>query len=268
MRNNLHYVKIKRDKIGVCNICGKESKLSWDHVPPKGAIIYDDVIISSISNNFIEVEKPPRELSQNGMKFRTICSDCNSLVGSKYDSTFNDFIHRLCTLIEENLGKLMTIEIDVDIELLLKSIFAHMLSAKSEIEHTVPDTFMREYLLNNKDISNINIHYWFYPFAINQVIRDILISKISSGNSAFLSILKLYPIAFLVTDSNMYSGLLPRLNDFYNNFERSKSILQFDLTRVFDYRWPLISDNDTIFAGGQSINSSVIAIPRVKGNIK
>ena len=34
----VHYVKVKRDKVDHCNICAKQTTLCWDHVPPQGGI--------------------------------------------------------------------------------------------------------------------------------------------------------------------------------------------------------------------------------------
>lgn len=267
MGDNLHYVKIKRDKIGQCNICGKESTLSWDHVPPKGSIISSDVEIITIANSFNEIENPPREMSQNGMKFRTICPECNNLIGSKYDVVFNDFIKRLIISIKNEFEKTKFIEIGVNIEVLVKSIFAHMLAAKGEIENTVPDSKMKEFLLEDKDFEYFNIHYWFYPYYVNQVIRDILVAKINVHDNALVSVLKLYPIAFLVTDSNLFLGDIPRLNDYYDDISDNSIVIKFDLSKFYDFRWPIIVDNNTLIAGGQSLNSSVFAIPRNRGNI-
>jgi hypothetical protein len=262
MKNSLHYVKVKRDREGICNICGKESLLSWDHVPPKGSIVYDDVEVISIANSFVEIENPPKEFSQNGMKFRTICSDCNNLIGSKYDIVFNNFITRLISKVGENFEQLSPFVIDVNLESLIKSIFAHLLAGKGEIENTVPDIRMREFLLQKSDLSNINIHYWFYPFTINQVIRDILIGKIFDGKNALVSIMKLYPVAFLVTESDMFLECLPRLNN-YEFKEDGESIIEFDISKFYDYMWPIVVDDSTIIMGGQSINSSVISVPRL-----
>lgn len=262
MKNSLHYVKTKREKVGICNICGKEGKLSWDHVPPKGAIIYSNVEVLSVINNFIRIDNPNKEFYQNGMKFRTVCSSCNNLIGSKYDIVFNNFIFRLIDSIRENIGKAATFEICVDLELLIKSILGHMLAAKGEIENTLPDEKMREYLNGDKKFPEFNIHYWFYPFTINQVVRDIVVSKFSLKKNAMISILKLYPIAFLVTNDDMFLGMVPRLNDYFNYKNDNGSIIKFNLDLFNDYMWPIISDNDTILAGGQSINSSLMAVPR------
>jgi len=262
--NSLHYVKTKRDKVGICNICGNVTNLSWDHVPPKGSIICTDVQILSITNNFLEIPNPPREYSQNGMKFRTICANCNNTIGLKFDVVFNNFILKLINLISENIGKEMFLNINVNLEFLIKSIFAHMLAAKGEVENTVPDIKMKECLLDIKEIRDINIHYWFYPYAINQVIRDILIHKIRDGKNALVSILKLYPIAFLVTDSDMFLGEMPRLNDFLKLEGDKETTIKFDLSRLYDYKWPIIVDEDTLIMAGQSIASSVMAVPKLK----
>jgi len=73
------YVRVKREKKGVCNICLNPGDLKWDHVPPQGGVdvapLDQYTIIERLagcSNN------PNRILSQNGVKYRTLCQNCNS----------------------------------------------------------------------------------------------------------------------------------------------------------------------------------------------
>lgn len=260
MNNNIHYVKIKRDAHGICNICKKETELSWDHVPPKGSIFYTDVEIYSLSNGFLSIDNPPRVVSQNGMKFRTICSSCNNLMGTRYDVVFNNFIKQTILILEQGNQDFQYLELKVDLKYLVMSILGHLLAAKAEYEATVPDEMMRNILNSEVFDSNgpLNIHYWFYPYASNQVARDLLVSKINLDKHALVSILKVFPFAFLVTESDMFIGKVPRLNEFYH-----RGLINFNVSLIPDFYWPIIVDDETVIMGAQSIASSVIAVPRI-----
>ena len=88
----MHYAKSKREKISVCNLCREVKALSWDHVPPKGGIDIGPVEMETVFEIMTgDRDKPKLSESQNGVKYRTICSDCNSLLGREYDPTINDF---------------------------------------------------------------------------------------------------------------------------------------------------------------------------------
>jgi len=88
----MHFAKYKREKISTCNICMEDKPLSWDHVPPKGGINLTSVQMQTVFNLMAGDRGEPwlRE-SQNGVKYRTICKQCNELLGVQYDPTINDF---------------------------------------------------------------------------------------------------------------------------------------------------------------------------------
>ena len=73
---------------GRCNICGEEKKLTSDHVPPKGVNRFTRMELHSVSGalNALEGKKKKFRQFQNGVKFRSLCRDCNGgLLGKKYD---------------------------------------------------------------------------------------------------------------------------------------------------------------------------------------
>src|SRR6056297_3557589 len=91
-KKNLYITKCKREKVSQCNICKKVKALSWDHVPPKGGISLTSVEQETVFQRLtINGEKRKYTISQNGVKFRTICKECNEKIGSKYDPVLNDF---------------------------------------------------------------------------------------------------------------------------------------------------------------------------------
>src|SRR5690554_4141941 len=68
-----------RISAGFCLVCGKHGKLSWDHVPPKGAIAITKVEQRHITEMMGTNAKKIRGVSSsNGSKFRTICHHCNN----------------------------------------------------------------------------------------------------------------------------------------------------------------------------------------------
>src|SRR5690349_372794 len=80
-------------KTGKCNMCGNDGPLTEDHTPPKGAIRASQVEMHHIVR-VLSVAKPASggRISQDGVKFRTLCSRCNNgLLGANYDPAFNEF---------------------------------------------------------------------------------------------------------------------------------------------------------------------------------
>ena len=85
------YREHKGHKTGPCNICGTRGQLTWDHVPPKGGVDLQLVEIeraTAVFTSSLGMEKP--EISQNGLKFRTLCATCNNKrLGAKFDPALN-----------------------------------------------------------------------------------------------------------------------------------------------------------------------------------
>jgi hypothetical protein len=67
----------KGPKEGRCNICGEEGKLTEDHTPPKGCIKIKQVELHHIIQH-LNAEQPQSKgrISQNGVKYRTLCARC------------------------------------------------------------------------------------------------------------------------------------------------------------------------------------------------
>ncbi len=89
---DLVYRKYKRNRVGACNICGAKGRLTWDHVPPKGGIELQPVEIERVMSVFSSaLALDRREISQNCLKFRTLCDRCNNdLLGARFDPALND----------------------------------------------------------------------------------------------------------------------------------------------------------------------------------
>ena len=74
----------------LCTICQQHSTLIWDHVPPKGSWVFGKTKVSMRPSLNLAGDPKLRE-SQNGLKFRTLCRECNNLLGTKYDPEIMDF---------------------------------------------------------------------------------------------------------------------------------------------------------------------------------
>jgi hypothetical protein len=264
MKSSINYVKIKREKEGKCNICGVFDVLTWDHTPPKKAIFFSDVEIASIFSKHSE-EKYPREYSQNGTKFRTICAKCNNNLGTYYDVNFVEFIHEVSQKVYTSFPNEDYITCKIKPVKVIKSLFGHLLAAKGDYEDSLIDIEMRKFLLDdNLWLPTFNIFYWFHPYPNIEVMRDLAICKIGSDmDPDIFSMLKMYPISFYITKENTFTHL-KNLKDYCSSnideyFDIPVNISTKGLT-VSD--WPTLVDDNTLLLAGQSINSSVVSIPR------
>lgn len=81
---------------GICHICGKFRKLSFEHIPPHSAFNDSGVVLHAIKDI---ITKLPDELKkgkifQGGIGRYTLCEQCNNNTGRWYGEAFSSFSHQ------------------------------------------------------------------------------------------------------------------------------------------------------------------------------
>lgn len=265
----LYFTKFKREKVSQCNICKKKKHLSWDHVPPKGGIYLSAVEQETVFSH-MTVTKVNRKysISQNGVKYRTICKECNEKIGRKFDPVLNGFARGVGNILKSDLILPSTIYYKTKPYLLIRAILAHLLAAKADIDKVTTDEQIRNFIFDeNASIpEEINIFYWVHPYTNTVIIRDIAMPAVRGkfgGGVGFFSIFKYFPIAYLLTNLKRYEGLSELT--FYRNSKPQDIIdIPINLKDIRGSEWPEIVDDENMVAGGQSIKSSVFATPKNK----
>jgi hypothetical protein len=264
----MHYAKYKRDKKSKCNLCGHDKSLSWDHVPPKGGIeltvVQMQTVFDLMSGN---QEKPKLRESQNGVKYRTICKECNELLGVQYDPTMNDFAIEVGRYLNTTLVLPEVVHHPVKPQRLLKALFGHLIAAKVEIENTKFDQIAREYVLDEDATlpEELSVFYWAYPYECSVTMRDfgMFTPRGTFNEPAVFQMLKYFPIAYLCVEKTEYAGL-PSLNAFRDCGLDETFELPINLRRVEEPYWPESpsdEDNNVLF-GGQSAANAIHSTPR------
>lgn len=96
-------------KRGICHICGKDSMLTYEHVPPKAG--FNRHKIKLISGEQILAREPNKRpwdmaglkgrLRQQGSGFHVLCKTCNNNIGAWYGSSYTAFVHSIAKLLWE-----------------------------------------------------------------------------------------------------------------------------------------------------------------------
>jgi hypothetical protein len=266
MRMPSHYVKVKRDKKDICNICKSKALLTWDHVPPQRGIDITPVEQETILER-LTASKDDRQylISQNGVKYRTICKDCNDRLGRQYDPIMNDFARGIGRFLHATLHLPEIIQYETKPNRLIRAICGHLLAAKGELENTKVDEVMRNFIFDEaSDFPNgLKILYWVYPYSYIVLIRDIVMPAIRGNfdRYGFFSIIKYFPIGYILCDLDGYEGLNDLSFYFTSNLDELASI-PIPLKQIRHPQWPEIVDDGNIVAGGRSVKSSIFAKPR------
>lgn len=263
-----NYVKVKRGRIGECNICQAKAELKWDHVPPQGGINVVPMDQYTILERLAgRSPNPNRVLTQNGVKYRTLCYQCNStLLGGGYDRTLNEFALTVGRFLKTELHLPPHISVVTKPARLLRSLFGHLLAAKAGLEHTKPDEMMRQYVQDPvaRLPRDLNVFYFMYPYPDVVVIRDVVMPAHRGrfDSMGIFSILKYFPIAYVITNLSEYEGL--QSLSFYCPDDLDQEVnIQVSLRNPRPSDWPEVVDDENFVAGGGSSGqSSVTAIPK------
>jgi hypothetical protein len=273
----IQYVKVKREKTGICNICKQPCELTWDHVPPQGGIDVVPLGQYTILEQLAGRDDRPKHLeTQNGVKFRTICTRCNrNLLGTEYDPTLNDFALGVGQFLKTTIKLPSSVGYATKPARLLRALFGHLLAAKSEVEDTKSDQLMRKFVLDNTALLplDLNVFYWIYPYPHVVVIRDVVMPATRGrfDRAGIFSILKYFPIAYLVTNLREYENLIS-LSFYCPSSLDTEVRIPIPLAPPPGVAWPeVVDDQNFIAGGGSSAHSSILATPKgtsIRGSTK
>jgi len=87
---------MSRAVTGTCHLCGTDSKLSFEHVPPKKAFNQHPVIVPDIETLLGEdlFGNFRGKIQQRGVGGHTLCIPCNNDTGSWYGSAYVDWTYQ------------------------------------------------------------------------------------------------------------------------------------------------------------------------------
>lgn len=191
-------------KQGRCNICGETGALTEDHTPPKGCIKISQVELHHILVHLrAEVPRRKGRVSQNGVKYRTLCHRCNNtLLGTEYDPAFIAFVNGVGQLLQSTVALPHTLHISASPQRIMRALIGHLcaqgVDRYEKAEMTMP---IRQYMLDPTESlpDSLNVYYWPYPYKHHVMARDCGLLDLKTSQNIVVWFLKFFPIAFLVT---------------------------------------------------------------------
>jgi len=264
----MHYIKVRREPIGACNICGISGPLTWDHVPPKGGIELAPVHMKSIFQNLTGTFEGFKTLeSQNGVKYRTICKPCNEKMGQKYDPVINSFALSVGRYLKTLLTLPTVINHTTKPAALIRGLLGHLIAAKVQHDEVIFDKQVAPLVFNeSKSIpDNIHIFYWIFPYDFSCTLRDMAITQLTDPKKAihFCHVIKYFPIGYLISDQPSYEGL-DELTKYKNLKTQEETAIPIRLKPIRPSNWPEMVDDTRIIFGGQALSNSIFATRKPK----
>lgn len=210
-----YYEKRKRkNKIDNCNICGKLLPLTWDHVPPK--FCFNDESVKYNSMMEFHGKEVKKRVSQNGIKYRTLCDDCNNrILGAEYDREYKRLVDCLYDLYitPGEMAQYVILQ-GLKINRVARAIIGHLLAAREDYFVGEIEDELRKFVLNPKMLPSkkLKLLYYTYPYNTVMIVRDIVPLKVGNQDykvpNCFMSCLNTFPMAFiLASECNDTCGL-------------------------------------------------------------
>jgi hypothetical protein len=261
----LRYRKYKRRKVGPCNLCGKTGPLTWDHVPPQGGIQLQSVEIDRVVGHLVSTLASARpERSHDGLKFRTLCTNCNARLGAHYDPALNDFALAVGRFLNSTLEFPSLVHIDARPTAIARAVLGHPLAARLSSTEAFFDPTIRQLVFDSQQPlpTDLNVFYWVHPYAQQIVLRDCLMPLRRGRYSEFqrFGVLKYFPIGYLVTTATEYEGLAA-LTVWRNEPSSTVVKLPVRFQEVREIYWPEAPAPDNFLFGSEECIESLQAHP-------
>lgn len=254
---------------GNCNICGEYGALTEDHTPPKGCAKPRNIEIGHIGSRLTlnsSLVKP--KFSQNGLKYQTICSNCNNdILGRQNDPALIDFTKSVCDFLYQDQN---TWHFDVKIkgcpQKIMRSVLGHICAqGVDRCEEERGSVTIKNFVLDKENIlsDEIEIYYWFYPHSEQVLARDFGYMDIPTQSNFTVWLLKFFPLGFMITwnrpstfDFLDHSISLHRISDYRHENYDSIVDLPVQLYPIQDQSWPEAPTNrSAILLGADAVYS-------------
>lgn len=250
---------------GRCNLCGKQARLTEDHIPPKGSPRVSAVALQSLLQRLTATEAGGKaRRSQSGVKFRSLCAACNNGVIGRYDREYCDFTNEVASRLRSPLMLPPRLAIRARPQRLMRAVVGHLLAFGF---NRPPEGDMNEALARfvlNESLPlppQAGLYYWAFPAREQVVIRDVVYLELKQGlDQPFVfNLLKVFPTAFFLTWQQPEA-----LGFLVESFEPYRSVgideeaeLPLALTGLPPAMWPEApTETSTVLYGGDPLHAT------------
>lgn len=244
-------------KSGRCNLCGSHGQLTEDHIPPKGAIrITQMEMLHLIQVLSASCSMSRGRLSQDGVKFRTLCGRCNNdLLGTRYDRELIRYVNSIGTILKSSLRLPPRINVPVVPQKVMRAVVGHILAFGLDRRADGPfEIAMAEYFLDDTRSlpDDMKLYYWVYPHQSQVIIRDAALTSVKIKEPVIFKLLKFFPLAFFATweEPPGYNFTFENLTKFGTCGLNDEFATIIDTHAIPDMQWPEAPSNDTFVLYG------------------
>lgn len=195
-------------EIGACNLCGVLTRLTEDHIPPKGVPLVGQAYLERLSASLgAERNQRSGRLFQRGVKYRSICAKCNNeLLGHDYDPTLISFCKAVHAALADRVYLPSVFRVQQN--RLFRSIIGHLLAHGLNLHRMGPFSSQKtDYFLDPSlpFPADLRLYCWIYPYKVQVVARgigSIFDFRFKQEPSVF-SVVKFFPVAWMCSNADL-----------------------------------------------------------------
>lgn len=244
-------LQVRGPAFGPCGICGVPSKLTDDHIPPKGAVRISQMeMLHLVAALTADPPTKKNRISQNGVKFRTICAECNNVrLGRDTDPDLVSLTQQVAAILRSPLTLPRSLGLRIRPQRVLRAVVGHVLAYGVNRVPAGPfeDALAAYFLDTSMAIpKSFDCFYWLYPYNDQLVVRDAIRmdTRLPEDENILFKLLKFYPVAFLLTwkKPSVFNPPVPNLCDHRSTQFDSEVEAAFNLLPLPPRRWPETPD--------------------------
>ncbi|MBV7509708.1 hypothetical protein KW850_31885 [Bacillus sp. sid0103] len=226
---------------GICALCGKETELTFEHIPPKCSGNKNRVkginLDSYVEGNLRKDNKSPDDLKglryksmQKGMGRYSLCAICNNNTGTWYGEAYCNFSNTVAYLLEKEGYQINS---TISFTLIMKplNVMKQIISMFCSINPpSFIDQTLRDFVLDkqncNFNSNKYKISAFIYPEGIDKHLGKQLLMY-NNGIIVNVSEISTYPIGYCLYREPFYKEFMfgGEITDFKNaNFNEEHTV--------------------------------------------
>lgn len=229
---------------GICHLCGEDTNLSFEHVPPKVAYNKNTKYISIKFEDYINSrnllkEIPKGKTKQGGIGYNSFCINCNNFLGSNYVNPYFKWANAGVKLLADSEFAAVYFEInEIEPLAILKQIISMFLAINDKnFLKTFPE--LSEFVLN-KNIKELPEKFQVYTYLTRaervRYIERVVHGDFKSGKIVNCSEIAFPPFGYVLTfENDLNLKYLNNITQFKNYDFEEKANLKMTLVQLPTY---------------------------------
>ena len=246
----------------ICNLCREKHNLTYDHIPPQCCGNDQDVVAQRIYADELVAQQVDAR-SRNGLKYRTLCSRCNSELLGGWDEALGAWTKAVEGIVNPSLHLPDSVTFQVRGGAVVRSVLGHMVAATTKTDEVTTDQKIRDYLVGGATLDPaVKLYCWLYPYRPIVVARDFTFVEVEGegGKSpGLVSVIKFYPLAFCLIDGagSLQAAHLTTLHEFAACVPSDEVEVRLWRRPQVEAGWPERAKGNHIVLGGATYVDAV-----------